>query len=420
MRIAVAGGGYVGLATAVGFAARGHDVELIDIDPARAAALRAGRLPFDEPSLAAPLRQVIGRSLRVHESYGTLGHVDFAFVCVDTNPGPDGALDCDRVLGATRDLLTSCDDPTVVVRSTVNPGTTLAVEQELRAEYPSLRMLCNPEFLREGTAFADFENPARRVIGGSDEAAIEALASLYRFSPAAIMLTDATSAELMKLAANAALAVRVSLANEVASIADACGADADFVLASVGADPRLGAGHFQPGIGFGGSCLPKDLDALRASARRRELSTPVLDGGVTTNELAIDRVARRACDLADDPRETPVCVVGVGFKPGSDSVRASRPLALVRELLAQGFPVSIYDPLAEPGARRELGDGVRYLRDAEAIGEHEIIIVPHGVDAAAVELSHDAALIDGRGRLLRGLRAPQRRPDRSRAQAVAS
>lgn len=420
MRLAVAGGGYVGLATAVGFAARGHAVELIDIDSERVAALREGRLPFEEPSLADPLRRVIGRSLRVHEGYVPLGHVDFAFVCVDTNPGSDGALDCGRVLAATRDLLASCDNPTVVVRSTVNPGTTLSVERELEAEHPALRMLSNPEFLREGTAFQDFENPSRRVIGGSDEAALNALASLYRFSSAPIMFTDATSAELMKLAANAALAVRVSLANELASIADAFGADADFVLASVGADPRIGTGHLQPGIGFGGSCLPKDLDALRASARGRELSTPVLDGGVVTNDLAITRVVERACALTGDPRETPICVVGVGFKPGSDSVRASRPLALVRALLSQGFPVSIYDPLAEAGARRELGESVRYLRDAREVGEHEIAVVPHGVDAAAIEFSDDAPLIDGRGRLLRGPRAGRAGVREPALKAVAS
>ncbi len=410
MKLVVAGGGYVGLATAVGFGRHGHQVELVEIDSERAERLRRGELPFHEPSLGEDLARLSGQNLTVHAGYpDAFEDVDFAFVCVDTYPAADGHLDSSRVMAAADSLIDSCGpEVALVLRSTVNPGTATMVREHRAERGVPGAVLVNPEFLREGTALWDFDHPSRRVAGGSDAAALAKLTELYSFSEAPIVSTDATTAEVIKMAANAALAVRVSMANEIAHIADAAGASPEAVLAAIGGDPRIGPDFLQPGIGFGGSCLPKDLSAFRAAARRVGVPAPVFAGTESTNDFAIDRLVERTAELSGVVRgaewngaKARVCVVGVGFKPGSDSIRSSQSMRLVHALLENGFHVGILDDAAEANARAEVGDRVAYERDFDhMLGSYDVAITVFPTAELANLSSPRARVIDGLGRQL--------------------
>jgi UDPglucose 6-dehydrogenase len=244
------------------------------------------------------------------------------------------------------------------------------------ARHPNISVLVNPEFLREGFSLIDFEAPSRVVIGGDDRQAVDDLASLYTFADGGMIRTDPTTAEIIKLGSNSALAVRVSLANEVAHLADSFGADVETVLGGIGEDPRIGRAYLTPGIGFGGSCLPKDLSALRATALRQGVATAVFDGAERTNEIALERLIDRAIASRGDRETAHISVVGAAFKPGSDSVRNSRAILLIRGLVAEGFSVRVFDPPAETGARIELGDSVAYASSLqEALTGADLAIV---------------------------------------------
>ena len=403
MKLVVAGGGYVGLATAVGFARRGHAVDLVEIDQARAQQLRHGKIPFDEPSLAEELVTAVDRSVRVHSHYPkTFGEIDFAFVCVDTAPTEGGHLDASRVMTAGESLLGACEGPLrLVLRSTVTPGTAAVLQSRLEQAGGRGTVLVNPEFLREGSALPDFEAPSHRVIGGIDEEAIEALAALYSFSDAPIIRTDPAAAELIKLAANAALATRISMANEIAYVAEAAGIDAEAVLNAIGADRRIGSEYLRPGIGFGGSCLPKDLNALRATARAAGVPLKVFEAAARTNDIALERVVAATRALIPEKLDGRVCVAGLGFKPGSESVRGSQSVRLVKALLGAGLTVSVFDPPAHANGRAELHDSVRYLSSLEeAMSEHDVVIEVHPYGAARLAGPRSAHVLDGLGRRL--------------------
>ena len=404
MRLMIAGGGYVGLTTAVGFARRGHTVDLVEIDGERAEQLRRGELPFDEPSLAGHLGQAVERSIRVHDRYPERSDcIDFAFVCVDTRQTETGDLDESRVFAAAEALLDSCGGfVRLVLRSTLNPGTAERLQSHLTERGRECTVLVNPEFLREGTALLDFDLPSFRVIGGSDEASLEALACLYSFSDAPIIRTDPATAAVVKMAVNASLAVRVSMANEIAYIAEAAGADVETALASVGADARIGRDYLQPGIGFGGSCLPKDLNAFRAFARSAGVSSNVFDGAAATNDDAIDRLVARTLALTSPNFGARVCVVGLGFKPGSSSLRASQAVRLVRALQREGLSVSVCDPVAEEHARAEFGDTVEYVTVLEeAASNHDVVIKVHPGGAIEFDTAPRMQILDGMARPLR-------------------
>jgi UDPglucose 6-dehydrogenase len=377
--LVVAGGGYVGLATAVGFASKGHSVNVIEIDAQRAATLNRGELPFAEDSILEPFRQGLESGLlRIYTHYSDLpAAADFAFICTPTPTREDGELDDASVFAAAGSLLGSLDHPVrLVVRSTVSPGTAERLESWARQTHSGTEVLFNPEFLREGRALHDFNAPTRVVVGGGSPSVVAKLLQLYSFSDAPRVLTNLKTAELIKLAVNSALAVRVSLANEIAHVAHAADADVEAVLDGVRADPRIGKDYLSPGIGFGGSCLPKDLTAFRAAANRYSVGTPVFDGAWRTNEVAIERLLHRVAPLKSASARPRVCVIGVAFKPGSDSVRDSQAVLLVRALLRDDVAVTIYDPQAERMARAVLGDTVSFQSSlVDALSESDIAFV---------------------------------------------
>ena len=380
MKLVVAGAGYVGLATAIGLAQEGHEVDLVDVDPRRASAVREGRLPFQEASLQDALVDVLSRGLAVHEAYPErFPDADFAFVCVDTN-GTGGALRTEPVESAALSLAQACPETAaIVIRSTVNPGTTDRVTSQLRMKGFCHHVLVNPEFLREGSALADFTHPARVIIGGEESEVCKRLAAAYEFTGAPAIETDTRSAELIKLASNATLALRVSLANEIADLAMAAGADVEMVLKGVGADPRIGQDYLKPGIGFGGNCLPKDLDALRS----QPTPTPVFDGAATANLHATERLVDAVAKAL--PAGSIVGVVGVGFKPGTDSTRGSRSIDLIRCLLERGYLVAVCDPLAEVNARDALDDAVAYASTPLTLADScDGVILAHPLTGAEI------------------------------------
>ncbi|HLF78774.1 MAG TPA: nucleotide sugar dehydrogenase [Dehalococcoidia bacterium] len=402
MRVLVAGGGYVGLSTATGFARQGHGIEVIEIDPIRAEMLREGRLPFQEPSLAGAFHHEVERgSITIHTGYHTLhGKADFAFICTSTPPTADGSLDTSQVFQAAEMLIEACDAPLrLIIRSTVNPGTAQQLEEKIGLGQ-GIQVLANPEFLREGSGLNDFESPSRIVIGGSDAEAVDALARLYTFAVGVPLLrSNAKTAELIKLTSNAALAVRVSMANEIAHLAEADNADVDLLLEGVGWDPRIGQDYLKPGIGFGGSCLPKDLAAFRAAAQQTGFSTPVFDGASLTNDTVVGRLASRAIEIASHIPQPRVCVVGVGFKPGSDSLRSSQAVRLVRTLLLRGVSVTLYDQLAESNARHEFGDRVSYAETFEAgLADADVTVLLDRSLVKPAATASEGVIIDALGR----------------------
>jgi UDPglucose 6-dehydrogenase len=401
-RLVVAGAGYVGLATATGFARQGHQVDLVDVNPLVVQALTQGRLHFHEPALANAFSEAaLAERIRVRLGYGDLESADFAFICTPTPSMPDGALDNSTVYSAVQDLLATCSgELRIVIRSTLNPGDSDKIAEWAEAKRPNVEVLFNPEFLREGYSLEDFEAPSRVVIGGLNGPAIPALGDLYAFAGDKLIVTDRTSAELIKLGANAALAVRVSLANEVAHLASAVGADCETVLAGIGADPRIGSSYLKPGIGFGGSCLPKDLASLRTSAQRAGIETPVFDGADRTNEIALERLLGKALNLRQNGSPRRVSVIGAAFKSGSDSVRHSRAILLIQRLLSEGMNVSVFDPLAEAGTHQELGDSVTYAHsiDEAVTGTSLAIVVDRSLLPAAELADERVQLIDGLAR----------------------
>lgn len=362
MKVAVIGTGYVGSVSAAGLAATGHAVHVFDTDRARAEALVGGRAPVHEPGLDELVARSAGRLTSAPDARAAVSGTDVVLVCVQTPAAADGSIDLSFVERAVDDVAGAADGPLVVaLRSTVVPGTTAAIAKRVAARRPGtpIELAANPEFLREGRAVADFMTPDRVVVGTASPRATQILTELYAFANAPVIVLSPSSAELAKYANNALLAMLVSFTNELSDIAERYD-DADIVdvLGVVHADRRWRepegdwrpglARYVWPGCGYGGSCLPKDVRALRAEARRQGLDVPLLD--------ATDRVnARRPQHLVDSlERVLPlagaqVAVLGIAFKEGTADVRDSPGLAIAAELERRGARVASYDPLVRRG-----------------------------------------------------------------------
>jgi UDPglucose 6-dehydrogenase len=369
MRLCVVGTGYVGLVAGACFAELGHDVVCVDVDLARIDSLRAGRVPFHEPGLE-PLVARLAASGRLTFSASPV-EADAVFIAVGTPVNASGVTQ----LGSLDALVTSLAVmlPTVVVlKSTVPVGTTARVAASL----PRHHVAFNPEFLREGSALDDFRRPSRIIIGTDSARARDVLLELHRPLGASVLVMDSRSAELSKYAANAMLATRISFMNELSHLATSTGADLAQVQQAIGSDPRIGPHYLSAGIGWGGSCLPKDLSALRALGREHGQTTALLDAVHDVNErqkrVLVDRAKAHFGSLAG----LQLAVWGLSFKPDTDDLRGSPALALVEALLAEGAQVGVFDPVAMPGARAVLGDRVTWGREL-----YEVLV---GADALFV------------------------------------
>ncbi len=373
-QLAVIGAGYVGLTVAACFAQLGHRVHCIESDAAKAAALQEGRLPIREPGLEPLWRRHLraGRLRVFQRSMEGLPGAEFVFLCVGTPAAPDGSADLGQVWSAVEELaraMPAGSQGILAVKSTVPPGTSRLLAGTLRRLRPDLRLpvVVNPEFLREGQALADFLAPSRIVIGAEDEEAARSLEELYRPLSAPIVRCRPASAELAKYACNAFLAARISLMNEMAELAEALQADIREVAAVMGRDPRIGPAYLEAGLGWGGSCLPKDLRALLALAATLAVPAPLLEGTMRTNRRQIARVVERLGSCLGTLAGKRVTVWGLAFKPQCDDTRDSPAVALARALQEEGAQVTVYDPLASSPEFAVLRDPYQAAEGADAI-----------------------------------------------------
>ena len=368
MKITVVGSGYVGLVTGACLADVGNDVLCVDIDTKKIDLLRSGGIPIYEPGLQELVRTNVQAGRLAFTTEVALGahHGLVQFIAVGTPPGEDGSADLQYVLAAASAIGHHMADYCVVVnKSTVPVGTADRVRQavgsalDARGVETKFTVVSNPEFLKEGSAIADFMRPDRIVIGSDDVRATEIMRQLYapfERNHGKLMAMDVRSAELTKYAANAMLATRISFMNELALLAERVGADIDNVRRGIGADPRIGTHFLYAGCGYGGSCFPKDVQALIRTAEQAGSPLHLLPAVEQANErqkrILADKIVRR---LGSDLTGQRLAVWGLAFKPNTDDMRQAPSLVLIDELLERGAAVCAYDPAAVHEAARVLG-----------------------------------------------------------------
>ena len=372
MRIVVVGTGYVGLVAGVCFADSGHAVVCIDVDAAKIDALKKGESPIYEPGLDELLHKNIAAE-RISFSTALADAMrggDVVFIAVGTPQRDDGDADLRAAMSVAHQVADGAERYTVVVnKSTVPVGTAARMQAEIAARAKvEIDVVSNPEFLKEGAAIDDFQRPDRIVIGSPSERAKAIMAELYApfvRTESPIYFMDPRSAELTKYAANAMLATRISFMNDVAMLCERVGADVDSVRKAMGADERIGQKFLFPGCGYGGSCFPKDVKALIATAHNHGLDFTLLSAVDAVNDRQKRLLAQkaRAHFGAGKLRGKKLAVWGLAFKPKTDDVRHAPALALIDELLAEGAVVAAHDPVAMDNARREFGDKVQFVNN---------------------------------------------------------
>jgi UDPglucose 6-dehydrogenase len=398
--ISVVGVGWVGLVTASCFAELGHDVVAMDIDEAKIAALQGGDVPIHEPGLAelvAGNRERLRFTTSVDE---LLSGARLMFCCVDTPPTYSGDADLSRVQAVVQTLPPD-GDHVLIMKSTVPSGTGAAI----RREKPDLTYVSCPEFLKEGTAVEDFLHPDRVVIGADpgDESAADAVEELYRPLGGEIVRTDVASAEMIKLASNAFLATRISFINEIANVCEGVGADVGEVARGMGLDARIGPSFLRPGLGYGGSCFPKDVSALKMLAGNSGYHFQLLTSVIEVNELQKRRVVQKLEKHLGQLVGKRIALLGLAFKPNTDDMREASSLVLAARLQGEGATVVAYDPVAEDRAG-ELLPSVEMLDSALAAvdGADAAILVTEWPEFAELNWAEVASrmatplLIDGR------------------------
>lgn len=384
MRLAVIGGGYVGVVSAACLAETGNDVICADIDAARVGRLRANDLPFHEPGLDVLVRenQAAGRLQFTTEIGQAVEHGKVVIIAVGTPHEQGGAADLSQVLDAARIIARHLNGPKVIVtKSTVPVGTSERVRAEIQTLSEAPFVVCaNPEFLKQGNAVEDFMRPDRVIIGIDSDQARDVMEELYApfvRTGNPILFMDIASAELTKYAANAMLASRISFMNHMADLCDRVGADVLQVRRGMATDRRIGPAFLFPGPGFGGSCFPKDLKALVATARDAGMNPDLFEAIGTVNARQRSLLLERALALLDAGNADRVAACwGLAFKAGTDDVRESPAIPLVEGLLARGVAVRVHDPRAVVNARRVFGDRVVYSDDVyETVSGASLLVV---------------------------------------------
>ena len=369
MKLAVVGTGYVGLVAGVCFAEAGNDVTCVDVDQNKLARLRAGELPIYEPGLDHLFKRNIReeRLLFTDDLAGAIDQAEVIFLALPTPQGESGAADLSYVLTASGDIARAMKGYKVIVtKSTVPVGTADKVRKVLseNTEQP-FDVVSNPEFLREGVAVEDFMKPERVVIGCESDRAFRVMEELYRpflLSGNPLLRMDNRSAEVTKYAANAMLALRISFMNDIANLCDACDADVDNVRQGVGLDSRIGRRFLFAGIGYGGSCFPKDVQALVATGEEHGAPQRLLAATEAINydqkKSLVPKIEAHFGDLSGRK----FALWGLAFKPNTDDMREAPSLTIIRELKERGATVCAYDPEAMDVTRRMIGDDVSYAR----------------------------------------------------------
>ncbi len=392
MKVAIIGTGYVGLVTGACLAEMGNLVVCVDVDEQRIKLLNDGGLPIHEPGLHSLVQRntQVGRLKFTNDAEATVLHGELIILGVGTPPDEDGSADLQHVLAAARSIGAHMQNHKVVVdKSTVPVGTAERVRTTIQTELDgrglalSFSVVSNPEFLKEGAAVDDFMRPDRIIIGADDANATHVMRTLYApftRNHDRLLVMDLRSAEFTKYAANAMLATRISFMNELALLAERVGADIEMVRRGIGSDPRIGTQFLYPGIGYGGSCFPKDVKALIRTAYDNGLELGVLKAVEKANErqkkVLIDKVVAR---FGEDLRGCVFCIWGLAFKPETDDMREAPSLVVIGELVRRGAFVQAYDPVAMPHARRVLSGklGISFMPSKEAalVGADALLIV---------------------------------------------
>jgi UDPglucose 6-dehydrogenase len=347
-QLAIVGAGYVGLVTAACLTEIGHQVTCIEVDKAKLHRLRGGELPIHEPGLSEVVsKHTLHGRLRFTDEYAQVAGAEFVFIAVPTPSRKDGAADTSHVLQAVNSLTPHTRPGVVIViKSTVPVGTGDQIAGLPLVLGAGLEVVSNPEFLRQGTAVHDFLKPDRVVIGASSRLAAARVARLYASLEVPIVAVDRRSAELAKYAANALLATRISFMNEISHIASAVHADVNEVARIVGMDRRIGPSFLRVGLGWGGSCFPKDLLALSSVATTNGCHTPILQAVYDVNELQREHAAELLLGAVRAIQNPVVGLLGLAFKPNTDDVRGSPALDIAQRLLKEGVTVRAHDPFA--------------------------------------------------------------------------
>ncbi len=368
--IGFVGLGYAGITTALGLCELGHSIIAYDIDPAKVASLEAGRIPFHEPGLPDLLKKHRGKRFTATSNIAGLERARMAFICVPTPSKADGSLDTAHVEAAADALAKAAPGALAVMKSTVLPGTSGRL---LGPRFE--RWAVNPEFLREGSAVNDFLHPDRVVVGADDPKAAGEVAALYRKIKAPVVKTAPATAEMVKYASNAALAAKISFANEMGNLCKALGVDVYAVMEGVGLDRRIGRAFLDAGAGFGGSCFPKDVRALRALAKEKGSGTLVMDATLGTNDMQPVRMVSLLEKHVGSLAGKTVAVLGLAFKPDTDDIRESRALEVIRVLKQREARVRAYDPVATAAAMLVFPDIEYAASVVEALDEADGALV---------------------------------------------
>ena len=385
MKIPVIGCGYVGCVTGVCFADLGHEVVLVDVDPAKVRAITAGQSPIYEPGLEDLIQKNRDRISATTDLRAAVGSTEITFVAVGTPSREDGAIDLRYVLTACEEIGQALRDGNnfhiVVIKSTVFPGTTKEMACPVlekasgKTAGRDFGIGSNPEFLREGSAVRDCLSPDRIVIGADDPRTSAVLSDLYAPVGAAVIVTPVTTAEMIKYTSNAVLAAKISLANEIGNLCKRLGVDSQEVFTAVGMDGRVSPAFFRTGIGFGGSCFPKDVRALVAGARAHGEDLKILRAVLEVNEEQPKRLLSLLRRHIPDLQGKTIGVLGLAFKPDTDDVRESRAAPVVADLLAAGARVVAYDPAAMENFRRIFPQVTYAPAPDEVLGADAVLIL---------------------------------------------
>jgi len=414
MDVSIVGSGYVGTTVAACLADIGHDVVNVDIDESVVDAINAGETPIHEPGLDPLVSTYGGDGLRATTDYGAVRETDLTILALPTPSDEDGSIDLSTMKTGAQSVgeaLAETDGyHLVVVKSTVVPGTTEEVLEPLVTETAgttagAVGVAVNPEFLREGSAVDDFMHPDRVVLGtDGDERALDLLAELYEPIvlewDVPVIETGRREAEMIKYANNAFLAAKVSLINDIGNVCKEYGVDAYEVADAIGLDDRIGERFLRSGVGWGGSCFPKDVDALRTAAREASYEPAMLDAAMAVN----DRQPERLLGLLDEHVDVAgkrVAVLGLSFKPGTDDIRNSRAIPVIEGLRERAAEVVAYDPVAVEAMRERFPD-IEYAESAAAAleGAHGAVVVTDWEEFATLDGEFDAmarpVVVDGR------------------------
>lgn len=405
MRVAVFGAGYVGLVTGACLADLGHEVVVRDVDEKKIASLRDGRIPIHEPGLEEVVARAGARLRFTTDVAEAIEGADVVYVAVGTPPTVSGDADLSAVWTVVDELPRVERRLVLAMKSTVPVGTGRTVRHRLDERgLANVGYVANPEFTAEGTAVRDFLHPDRIVVGAFEERDADVVVELHRGIDAPIVRCDVASAEMIKLAANAALVTRISFINEIANVCEMTGADVETVARGIGLDRRIGPAFLRAGIGYGGSCFPKDSLALKQLAASSGYHFQLLSAVIEVNELQKRRVVGKLERLLGGLRGRRVALLGLAFKPGTDDMREAPSLVLAGRLLAEGAHVVAWDPVADGAAYL---DGVEIADTAMAAleGADAAVVVTEWPEIAELDWAEVArrmaqpVLVDGRNLL---------------------